>query len=111
MDDCIFCKIAGKQIPSNVIYEDEQVMAFHDIDAKAPVHFLVIPKRHMKSLMEADSEIIAHIFMVIKKLAVELGISESGFRVVSNAGPDAGQSVAHLHFHVLGGRSLHWPPG
>lgn len=111
MDDCIFCKIAGKQIPSNVIYEDEQVLAFHDIDQKAPVHFLVIPKRHMKSLLEADSETIAHIFMVIKKLAAELGVSESGFRVVSNAGPDAGQSVAHLHFHVLGGRSLHWPPG
>lgn len=111
MDNCIFCKIANKQIPASVVYEDEQALAFHDTDPKAPVHFLVIPKRHLTSMMEAESELIAHIFMVIKQLTTELGISNSGFRVVTNIGRDAGQSVAHLHFHVLGGRSLHWPPG
>ncbi len=114
MDECLFCRIIKGEIPCTKVYEDEMVFSFKDIDPKAPVHVLVLPKKHISSLNEVtkdDSEIIAHIFMVIEKLAKELGISESGYRVVSNCGEDGGQSVSHIHFHLLGGRSLQWPPG
>lgn len=114
MEDCIFCKIINGDIPSNKIYEDDQILAFYDIDKKAPVHFLVIPKKHVKSILElqeSDSELLGHIFCTIGKLAKELGIADGGFRTVINTGDDAGQSVHHLHFHVLGGRYLEWPPG
>ncbi len=111
--DCIFCKIASGEIPSNKLYEDEKVIAFYDLAPQAPVHFLVIPKAHIKSaddLNENNSEVVAHIFTVIAKLAKELNL-EKGYRIVNNCGEDGGQTVGHLHFHVLGGRLLAWPPG
>ena len=111
--DCIFCKIAAGEIPSNKIYEDEKVIAFYDIAPEAPVHFLVIPKEHIKcadEISESNSDIIAHIFEVISKVAKELKL-ENGYRIVNNCGEDGGQTVGHLHFHVLGGRLLAWPPG
>ena len=113
MQDCLFCKIAAGEIPSNRLYEDDQVLAFYDIDPQAPVHFLVIPKEHIASpvcITPENSAIVAHIFEVIAKLAGELEL-ENGYRVVTNSGRDAGQSVGHLHFHVLAKRSLAWPPG
>ena len=111
--DCLFCKIAGGEIPSNKLYEDEKILAFYDIDPKAPVHFLVIPKEHIRSaveITEENSAIVAHIYEVIAKLAKELKLAK-GFRVVTNIGEEGGQTVGHLHFHVLAGRSLAWPPG
>ena len=114
MEDCIFCKIIRGEISSTKAYEDEQVLAFYDIDAKAPVHVLIIPKKHIQSVLALkpeDGALVAHIFEVAGKLARELGLEESGFRIVSNIGKDAGQTVPHLHFHLLGGRELGWPPG
>ena len=114
MEDCIFCKIINGDIPSKKIYEDDKVYAFNDINPEAPVHFLVIPKEHIRSvndINENNADIIAHIFKVINKLVVELGVAEKGYRIVNNCGEDGGQTVKHLHFHVLGGRSLQWPPG
>ena len=111
--DCIFCKIASGEIPTNKIYEDEKVIAFYDLAPQAPVHFLVIPKAHIKcadKINEGNSEVIAHIFEVISKIAKELKL-ENGYRIVNNCGEDGGQTVGHLHFHVLGGRLLAWPPG
>lgn len=113
MADCLFCKIAEGSIPSNKLYEDERCLAFYDIDPQAPVHFLVIPKAHIDGadvLTEENAGIVAHIFTVIAKLAKELSL-EKGYRVVTNVGEDGGQSVRHLHFHVLAKRSLAWPPG
>ena len=112
MSDCLFCKIAEGIIPSNKVYEDEVCLAFYDIDPQAPVHFLVIPKEHIASCGEITAEnsaVVAHIFEVISKVAKELGMTD--FRVVSNCGLQAGQSVFHLHFHVLSGRDMTWPPG
>lgn len=114
MSDCIFCKIINGEIPCNKIYEDEKVLAFHDISPEAPVHFLVIPKEHIggaNEINEENSKIIAHIFVVINKIVRELNIDKSGYRIVNNCGSDGGQTVGHIHFHVLGGRSLQWPPG
>jgi len=111
--DCLFCKIAAGQIPSNKVYEDDQVLAFYDIDPQAPVHFLVIPKAHISgadAITAENSAVVAHIYEVVAKIAKELKL-ENGFRVVSNVGADGGQTVPHLHFHVLAGRSLAWPPG
>jgi len=111
--DCLFCKIVSGEIPSNKVYEDDKVLAFHDIDPKAPVHYLVIPKAHIKDATEVAPEneaVIGHVFSVIAKTADELGL-ENGYRIVSNCGEDAQQSVGHIHFHVLGGRKLAWPPG
>lgn len=114
MEDCLFCKIAAGQIPSNKLYEDDTLLAFHDIDPQAPVHFLVIPKRHIPSvaaLTEADAALLGHVYAVIAALCRQLGVDESGYRVVTNVGEDGGQSVKHLHFHVLAKRGLAWPPG
>ena len=114
MADCLFCKIAAGDIPSNKLFEDDQLLAFYDIDPQAPVHFLVIPKKHITSaavLTEDDAALLGHIYAVIAQLAAQLGIAENGYRVVTNVGADGGQSVKHLHFHVLAGRSLAWPPG
>lgn len=111
--DCLFCKIAAGEIPSDCIYEDEKIFAFRDIAPQAPVHFLVIPKVHIESLdalKDSDAGLIGHIFTTIRDLAKKEGLT-GGYRVVNNIGKDGGQSVAHLHFHVLGGRSLQWPPG
>lgn len=114
MEDCIFCKIIKGEIPSSKVYEDDKVYAFKDINPEAPVHLLVIPKEHIESanaLNENNIEIVSHIFKVINKLAIEHGISENGYRIVNNCGEDGGQTVKHLHFHILGGRNLQWPPG
>lgn len=111
---CIFCKIINGEIPSKKIYEDEKVYAFHDINPEAPVHFLVIPKEHINSaneINEKNSSIISHIFIVINKLVRELNIDEDGYRIVNNCGRLGGQTVEHIHFHILGGRGLKWPPG
>lgn len=111
--DCLFCKIAAGEIPSKKLFEDDTLLAFYDIDPQAPVHFLVIPKTHISgadAITPENSAIVAHIYEVIARLAGQLGLT-GGFRVVSNCGADAGQSVPHLHFHVLAGRSLAWPPG
>ena len=108
MMDCIFCKIAAGQIPSTKVYEDEKVLAFRDIAPMAPTHILVIPKAHIGSVAEItadNADLVAHIFTLIPKIAAEEGL-ESGYRVVSNCGDDAGQTVHHLHFHILGGKKL-----
>jgi len=112
--DCIFCKIAKGEIPSNVVYEDDKVLAFYDIEPKAPTHILIISKVHIGSALEIDdtnADIIAHIFKVSTEIAKSEGIAEGGYRIVTNIGENGGQSVGHLHFHILGGRSLQWPPG
>ena len=113
MSDCLFCKIVKGEIPSTKVYEDETVFAFRDINPQAPVHILVIPKEHIVSaaeITEENSAVVAHIFEVIAKIAKEEKLDE-GFRVVSNIGERGQQSVKHLHFHVLGGRDMTWPPG
>ena len=113
MADCIFCRIAAGEIPSNKLYEDDQLLAFYDLDPQAPTHFLVIPKVHIASVAEItpqNSAVVAHIYEVIARLAAELGL-EQGFRVATNCGPQGGQTVPHLHFHVLAGRDMTWPPG
>ena len=112
MSDCLFCKIIGGEIPSNKVYEDELCYAFYDIAPQAPTHFLVVPKAHIQSvtaITPENSAVVAHIFEVIAKLTKDLGLES--YRVVSNIGEQAGQSVFHLHFHVLAGRDMTWPPG
>lgn len=114
MTDCIFCKIANKEIPSEMIYEDEKVIAFMDLNPQAPKHILVIPRKHIKSaneITDEDKEIIGHIFVIIAKLAEEYGFGDTGYRIVNNVGEHGQQTVPHLHFHVLAGRQLNWPPG
>ena len=115
MSDCIFCKIANKEAKSSIVFEDDTVIAIHDLDPKAPVHVLVIPKKHVASINEltaADEALAAHILIdVVPKIAKELKIAESGYRVVINTGDEGGQTVHHLHVHILGGRSMTWPPG
>ena len=113
MSDCLFCKIIAGEIPSKKIYEDDKCYAFYDIDPKAPVHFLVIPKEHIESAAKVNDDnekTVGHIFKVIAKLAEDLELTD-GYRVVTNVGKDGGQTVPHMHFHVLGKRSLAWPPG
>ena len=111
--DCIFCKIANGEIPSTKVYEDDTVVAFNDLAPQAPVHVLIIPKAHISSMAEIDesnSAVVAHIFEVAAIIAKEKGLEE-GFRVVSNCGESAGQTVHHLHFHLMGGRDFGWPAG
>ncbi len=111
--DCIFCKIASGEIPSTKVYEDDKLLAFKDLDPQAPVHILVIPKTHIKwayDVTEENSSVIAHIFEKIPQIAKEQGL-ENGFRIVNNCGESAGQTVHHIHFHLLGGRDFTWPPG
>ncbi|MHB1000971.1 MAG: histidine triad nucleotide-binding protein [Armatimonadota bacterium] len=114
MDSCIFCKIADHEIPANIAYEDDYIIAFHDLNPAAPTHILVIPKKHIPGIMsltDEDNELIGRIMQVVKTLAQTEGIADEGFRVVVNYGENAGQSVGHIHFHLLGGRQLKWPPG
>ncbi len=112
MSDCLFCKIIAGDIPSNKIYEDEDVFAFHDIDAKAPHHFLVIPKKHIATLNDTnDAELLGKLTLTASKIAKDLGIADSGYRTVMNCNKDGGQTVFHIHLHCLGGRELDWPPG
>lgn len=111
--DCLFCKIINGDIPSNKAYEDELVYAFHDIDPQAPFHVLIIPKQHIASaacITAENSSVVAHIFEVAAKLAEQFELKD-GFRIVTNCGKDGGQSVEHLHFHMLAKRNLAWPPG
>ena len=114
MDDCIFCRIISGAIPSQRVYEDDQVLAIRDINPQAPVHMLLMPKRHITSLGDvSDSEgpLIGRIAVVAASLARDEGLAERGFRFLTNTGPEGGQAVAHLHFHLLGGRQMAWPPG
>ena len=111
--DCIFCKIANGEIPSTKVYEDDICLGFRDLNPQAPTHILVIPKEHIQSVADIapeNSAVVAHIFEVIAKVAKQEGL-EDGYRVVSNIGESAGQTVPHLHFHILGGRDMTWPPG
>jgi len=109
VEDCLFCKIARREIPSEIAYEDDEVIAFKDIQPLAPVHLVIIPKNHLGSLNDVTTEyeaLIGHTFGVIRRLAEEFGVVESGYRVVTNTGADGGQVVGHLHFHLLGGQAL-----
>jgi histidine triad (HIT) family protein len=111
---CIFCRIAKGEIPARVAHEDDDILAFHDIDPRSPVHVLIIPRRHIPSvdqLETSDAAVVGHMFMVAGTLARELGVAGSGYRLVVNSGADAGQSVDHIHMHLLGGRPMKWPPG
>lgn len=113
MTDCLFCKIIAGRIPTKKVYEDEKTFAFEDINPQAPTHVLIIPKKHIVGLKEAeegDAELLGYCQLVAAKIARERGI-ETGYRTVYNVGPGAGQSVFHLHLHLIGGRALHWPPG
>jgi histidine triad (HIT) family protein len=111
---CLFCQIASGAIPAQIVYSSPDVTAFRDVNPQAPTHVLVIPNQHVESMAEvgsANSHLLARLFDVVNEVARDEGIAESGYRVVANSGPDAGQTVDHLHFHVLGGRPLSWPPG
>lgn len=111
---CIFCRIISKEIPSRIFFEDEQIMAIEDTNPQAPVHLLVIPKKHIPTLQDvADEEkdLIGALFLAINRMARGKGLSEKGYRVVINCGPDGGQTVYHLHLHLVGGRHMKWPPG
>lgn len=112
--DCLFCRIAAGEIPATIVHDDDHVVAFRDINPVAPTHILLIPRRHIASaadVAKADGELLGRLFAVASRLARDEGIASSGFRLVTNVGPDAGQSVEHLHLHLLGGRKLAWPPG
>lgn len=114
MDACIFCKIAGKEAPARIVFEDERILAFEDIRPQAPVHILIIPKEHFASLNDIPSEklgVLAEILHRARALARSLGVAESGYRIVLNTARDSGQDVLHIHFHLLGGRRMTWPPG
>jgi histidine triad (HIT) family protein len=114
MSDCIFCKIIAGEIPSGKIYEDEDILAFHDVSPQAPVHFLLVPKRHIRNIMELDAagaDLLGRLLFKAQELAVGQGCGEKGARFVINCKSDGGQTVDHLHVHVLGGRPLGWPPG
>lgn len=113
MSDCLFCKILEGEIPSNKVYEDDKILCFHDVDPQAPVHVLIIPKKHIASLDDLqgeDAEIISYIMLKVQDIASELGLGH-GYRLVNNCGEDGLQTVKHLHFHLLGGRKMAWPPG
>ena len=111
---CLFCRIGRGEIPADIVHEDDLVLAFRDINPKAPTHLLVIPRRHVQSaadLHESDAEMLGRLFGVAAQLARDAGVADKGFRLVTNSGPGAGQSVDHLHFHLMGGRQMGWPPG
>ena len=111
-DDCIFCKIAAKSIPSEIIYENEELLAFRDIQPHAPVHILVIPKEHFPTIVDMeDGGLMGRCLAACVEVAKQTGVDEDGFRVVINTRDDGGQTVEHVHFHVMGGRFLSWPPG
>ncbi len=114
MEDCLFCKIAGGELGTEFVYEDDRVVAFKDLNPQAPVHLLIVPRKHISTLIDLkdeDYELVGHIYKVANKLAKDNDIAEDGFRLVSNCGEQGGQTVFHIHFHLLGGRALQWPPG
>jgi histidine triad (HIT) family protein len=111
---CIFCRIARGEVPATLVHEDDEIVAFRDVDPKAPTHILIIPRRHVVSVAamdDADRDLAGQLLLAARDIAQSEGLTASGFRVVTNTGPDAGQSVDHLHIHVLGGRAMRWPPG
>jgi histidine triad (HIT) family protein len=113
-NDCIFCGIADREIPADIIYEDDLVLAFRDIKPQAPVHVLIVPKKVIPRLAEAKAEdhrVLGHLLLKAAELAVKLGVKETGYRLVINNGPNGGETVPHLHCHLLGGRAMAWPPG
>lgn len=112
--DCVFCSIIKRQIPADIVFDNDRVLAFRDINAQAPVHILIVPKKHIKGLNDiagADQELLGEIQLVARTLARKEGIDVDGYRLVANCGPAAGQAVFHLHYHLLGGRPFTWPPG
>ncbi|HLA01109.1 MAG TPA: histidine triad nucleotide-binding protein [Thermodesulfovibrionales bacterium] len=112
--ECLFCKIAEKKRSAKIIYEDDLSVAFEDINPQAPVHTLVIPKKHISTnldLRHEDNDLIGHLFQVANKIAKDKGIADRGFRLVMNCNPESGQTILHIHLHILGGRIMHWPPG
>ncbi len=112
--NCIFCKIIAKKIPSQIVYEDDLVTAFEDMNPQAPVHTLVVPKKHIPeihSMTEKDKELVGHLFFTAKKIAEDKGMDSKGYRMVINNGAGAGQTVFHIHLHILSGRHFSWPPG
>ncbi len=112
--NCLFCRIIDKKIPSKKVYEDEHVFAFEDINPQAPVHILIIPKKHISTTLDItheDNELIGHLFQAANKIAKDRGVAERGFRLVINCNPESGQTVYHIHIHLLAGRVMHWPPG
>jgi len=112
--NCLFCRIVKKEIPSKTVYEDDLVLAFEDINPQAPVHILVIPKKHISTSLEIksdDNELVGYMFQAANKIAKEKNIAERGFRLVMNCNRESGQTVFHIHLHLLGGRIMHWPPG
>jgi histidine triad (HIT) family protein len=112
--ECLFCKIAEKKRAANILYEDDLSVAFEDTNPQAPVHSLVIPKKHISTnldLKKEENSLIGHLFQVANKIAKDKGIADRGFRLVMNCNPESGQSVFHIHLHILGGRRMHWPPG
>lgn len=114
MENCIFCKIITGEIPASKVFEDEKIIAFEDIDPQAPIHILLIPKEHfasLKDIPEDKKNILSHILLKARQIAQEKGIAESGYRIVLNTERDSGQEVFHIHFHLLGGRKMQWPPG
>ena len=113
-NECLFCKIALGDVPADIVHEDDQVLAFRDINPRAPIHILIIPKQHLHSLASVADEnrdLMGHMMLTTKKIARDEGHSQSGYRTVINIGADGGQTVNHLHLHLLGGRALRWPPG
>jgi len=113
-NDCLFCSILSGEIPADKVYEDEQAYAFRDINPQAPTHILIVPREHIESLNDAapgDEAMLGHLLRLASKIANQQGIAENGFRAVINTGAESGQSVWHLHVHLLGGRPMHWPPG
>lgn len=113
-EDCLFCRIAALEIPADIVYEDDQVVAFRDITPKAPVHILLIPREHITSaasLTDANGPMLGHLFATAAQIARDENIARSGYRITTNSGTGAGQSVFHLHFHLMGGRQMGWPPG
>ena len=114
MTDCLFCRIIARKLPARIVYEDERAVAIEDIHPQAPVHLLVMPRQHLPSLLEArteDESLLGHLYLVAAQLARERGLEAKGYRTVINTGSGAGQTVFHLHVHLLGGRPFHWPPG
>lgn len=114
MTECIFCRLAAGGIPSKIVYEDESVVAFEDVNPQAPVHVLIIPRKHIPTTLDLDEEgyrTIGKLFWTANRVAAERGISQRGFRLVMNTKSDGGQTVYHVHLHLLGGRQMHWPPG
>jgi histidine triad (HIT) family protein len=114
MQDCLFCKIINREIPADIVYEDEQVLAFKDINPMAPVHLIIIPKKHIPTLADIDEKdtlLMGQVQLTAARLAVKMGLAQGGFRLVNNCGQDAQQTVMHIHYHLLAGRILNWPPG